>query len=79
MNVKGTSPKFCPVCGQPDALIALGVRYDRPYHWRPWVTRSAHLFLCSGCDALVETAEGSTSPSAGTVPGRGHRLAYGPD
>ncbi len=44
----------CPVCGQ-QALIALGVRYDRLHRWRPWITTITHLALCSACDALVTT------------------------
>lgn len=48
----------CPVCGQPAALIALGVRYDRLHRWRPWIITATHLALCSACDALVVT-EGS--------------------
>ncbi len=47
----------CPACGQANALIALGARHDRPYRWRPWVSRWTYLYLCDRCDALVEAPE----------------------
>ena len=53
-------PACCPACGQRDTLIALGVRYDHPYRWRPWVMRSTPLALCERCDALVEAREAPT-------------------
>jgi len=46
--------RSCPACRQTDALVALGVRHDRPYRWRPWVTTPTRLFLCVWCMALVE-------------------------
>lgn len=57
MNAEVTSSGPCPSCGHPDALIALGVRYDHPYRWRPWVIRPTHLTLCDKCDALVALDE----------------------
>ena len=78
MNATGTSPEPCPACGQRDVLIALGIRYDRPYRWRPWIIRDTHLSLCAGCDALVERAEGFAPPPPGIVPAPVSRLAYGP-
>jgi hypothetical protein len=44
----------CPACGQRTALIALGVRWDHPHHWRFWITALMHLYLCEECDALIE-------------------------
>lgn len=52
-------PVCCPVCGQRDTLIALGVRYDHPYRWRPWAIRPTPLALCERCDALMEVRETS--------------------
>lgn len=43
----------CPACTQPDTLITLGVRYERPHRWRPWVTTLTQLYLCAHCEALV--------------------------
>ena len=48
------SADSCPVCGHTDALIPLGVRYDRPHRWRPWIIAPTHLSLCDRCDALAE-------------------------
>lgn len=47
----------CPACGQPDALIALGTRYDHPHRWRPWVTTLTRLYLCDRCEALAEVRD----------------------
>lgn len=44
----------CPACGQPDTLILLGSRDDRPHGWRWWRTASTPLYLCERCDALLE-------------------------
>jgi hypothetical protein len=44
----------CPACGRRDTLIALGVRWDHPHHWRFWITALMHLYLCEECDALIE-------------------------
>ena len=44
----------CPACGQHNALIALGGRWDHPHRWRFWITALTHLYLCEECDALVE-------------------------
>lgn len=43
----------CPICSGRGVLIPLGVRYERPHRWRPWVIRSIPLYLCRHCDALV--------------------------
>ena len=45
---------ICPACGQRNSLIALGVRWDHPHRWRFWITALTHLYLCEGCDALIE-------------------------
>jgi DNA-directed RNA polymerase subunit RPC12/RpoP len=56
----------CPACGQRNALIALGVRWDHPHHWRFWISALMHLYLCAECDALIEvrnaTAVRGTAP-----------------
>jgi hypothetical protein len=56
----------CPTCGQHNALIALGVRWDHPHHWRFWITALVHFYLCQECDALIEvrnaTAVRDTAP-----------------
>jgi hypothetical protein len=44
----------CPACGQHNTLIALGLRWDHPHHWRFWITALMHLYLCEACDALIE-------------------------
>ena len=44
----------CPACGQPNTLILLGSRDDRPHHWRWWSTASTLLYLCEQCDVLLE-------------------------
>src|SRR5438128_2371384 len=45
--------RSCPRCRQPDALIALGLRYDHPHRWRPWVMTITELYLCDRCEVLV--------------------------
>lgn len=47
---------LCPACRGSNALLALGTRLDRPYRWRPWITRSTELYLCDNCDAIVAMA-----------------------
>ena len=69
-----TSQHDCPVCGQSEKLIALGVRYDRLHRWRPWITTITHLALCSACDALVAT-EGTRTTKR---PARGLRNGVAP-
>jgi len=44
----------CPACGQPDTLILLGSRDDRPHRWRWWSTALTLLYLCERCDVLLE-------------------------
>ena len=44
----------CPACGQPDTLILLGSRDDRPQRWRWWSTALTLLYLCEQCDVLLE-------------------------
>jgi hypothetical protein len=44
----------CPACGQPDTLILLGSRDDRPHRWRWWSTTVTLLYLCEHCDVLLE-------------------------
>jgi hypothetical protein len=44
----------CPACGQPDTLILLGSRDDRPQRWRWWSTAITLLYLCEQCDVLLE-------------------------
>jgi hypothetical protein len=39
-------PLACPSCTQPDTLISLGVRPERPNRWRPWIMTITHLYLC---------------------------------
>lgn len=47
----------CPTCGRPDTLLALGVRYDHPHRWRPWITARTQLYLCDHCEELVAVPE----------------------
>ena len=51
------TPRLCPACAQPDALIALGERADRSHRWRPWIMTITHLYLCRCCDAIVSHGE----------------------
>lgn len=44
----------CRACGQ-QALL-LGVRWDRPHRWRPWIIRGTPLYLCTRCDVVVALA-----------------------
>ena len=33
MTIDKAIMRSCPTCRQPDALIALGLRYDHPHRW----------------------------------------------
>jgi hypothetical protein len=52
----------CPACRQPDALVALGTRLDRPRRWKPWITALTHLYICAQCHALVEVTDEPQRP-----------------
>lgn len=69
-----TSQDDCPVCGQPEALIDLGARYDRLHRWRPWIITMTRLALCSACDALVATEDSRPA----TPPAHGPRTDIAP-
>jgi hypothetical protein len=47
------SMRCCPACHRPDALVALGLRYDPPHRWWPWATTITELYLCDRCEVLV--------------------------
>jgi len=47
----------CPACGQPNALLALGARLERPHRWRPWIGKYTLLYLCDRCDAIMAIPE----------------------
>lgn len=57
----------CPACGDADALLALGIRQDRPHRWWPWLSRATYLYLCDHCDALVEVVA-PDAPAAPATP-----------
>ena len=74
--------RACSICGQPAALIPLGVRYGYPHRWRPWITTRTHLYLCACCDALVlerEARPGGGGHQGPASPARtgGHLAACG--
>ena len=70
----------CPACGQRNALIALGVRWDHPHHWRFWMTALMHLYLCEVCDSLIEVWNATAVKDTAPVPdGRMMAPASRPD
>jgi hypothetical protein len=56
----------CPACGQPDTLILLGSRDDRPNRWRWWSTALTLLYLCEQCDELLEVGAPGAAPISTT-------------
>jgi len=44
----------CPACAQPDTLVLLGSRDDRPHRWRWWSPAITLLYLCERCDVLLQ-------------------------